>query len=187
MAREKLEKFIPLGFLALVILAVISAVSIRKDERRSPYSQDASLDIIGYFNCEANASFPHFRRFVMVRQAGGFKVLSYIKNEETIAKGKPINLSYFTEVMISDVRETPTHYLWKERFHLPNGRILEDYAMIQLNRANGSYWMESFVGAARAGKAKPVTTTFSCNFGEEGKELVWKATLEEYELLKPKF
>ena len=191
MAREKLEKFAPLSLLALVIVAIAIGLIAK---RASDDAADAGFNVISYFSCG-------FKNFVLIAEEDTFQVLRYHgSQDEVIARGKPTDLTYFTRAKISNAEASYSSFTWE----IDNPDAFTVKETYSLDRSSGTL---SFTGAIPDFdfSETPGSRTFDfskppdkripesnsklyfCKFGEEGKRLVWEATLKKYENLKPKF
>ena len=197
MNKNSLEKYSPLGLLALAIVAGVVAVSTHTPPNKYyevfGEEYDAGYDVISYFYCSAFDSrdeYSLFNRsgikpveFVLVKEGSAFKLLSYSASPRQIEKGKPIDLSYLTPVG-SEEKIGAKSYSWQK-----------GGSTFTLDRANGN--MVSFRPGKEANQpgcsgfdCLPMDSSLenhSCKFGEEGKKLFWEATVREYEAKKPKF
>lgn len=186
MTREKLENFVPLGLLALVIVAgvvgVLTHTPPKKEVGFYGAEYDADFDVVGYFACFAkDPDSPSTKNFVLVRTPEipqkSFIILEYKGSKPKLVRaGKPKDLSYFSAPEMYDVRETETRFLWRER--LGNGK---SYRGFSLNRSNGDLYVTSNI------RGDAFTYDYKCDFGEQARNKVWLATEIEWERIRPKF
>jgi hypothetical protein len=182
MMREKLEKYSPLGLLALAIVAGVVAVLAHnppnKDDDRFGAEYDAGFDVISYFHCSLTNNIDYKYDFVLVREQQGYSVLDYDYPEKNlfVAAGKPEDLSYFRKAKISEAVESPSQFIWYEVYGEEGG------GSYFLKRSNGN-----LTGSFSIKGIKPYTHNYKCKFGEEAKKLVWKRALTKYERHVPKF
>lgn len=168
MESQALKKYSPLGLLALAIVALSG----------SAFAKDAGYDVISYLYCESEDAFS--QDFVLVKDGGGFQVLRYEPdNSVIIQRGKPTSLKFFTRQKIENAEATTTRYSWKEK----------DKTFV-LKRGDGKLRVSQPVRQEKYGTTEFTVGgdfSFDCDFGEDGKRMVWGAVDYLYEKNKPKF
>ena len=183
--KEKLKKYSPLGLLALVIVAGVVGIVAKSV---SDDAKDAGFDVIGYFYCEPGKRSD--QNFVLIAEEDTFQVLRYdSSNDEVVARGKPTDLRYFTRHTISNFEASYSSFEWKEdndayKLYRSNGRLVRTTPGLDLSEFPDYF---SRGGYKAIGIDTPTSWRHDCKFGDEGKKLIWKLAIEEYEYVKPKF
>lgn len=186
MNKDSLKKYSPLGLLALVIVAGLMAVLHHNK------NLDGDFEVIGYFSCGTEKS--RGPQLVLIADGDTFQVLYYrSSDEEIIARGKPTDLSYFTPQTVSNSKISYYHFKWKEydqthSLDRSNGGLVRTVPGVDLSKFSKSKSGRDHTSTLKAiGMDTPTSFGYDCKFGKEGKKLVWKAALEDYEYLKQKF
>lgn len=187
MEDKGLKKYSPLGLLALAIIAGVAGVTAKI---ASDDAKDAGFEVIGYFSCGTEK----YRGYQLVLTAEGdaFQVLYYpFTDNEVIARGKPNDLSYFIPRALSNAEISYYRYKWKEgdetySLNRSTGELQRTIPGMDLSEFSEGE-RNHIAGYIAIGIDTPTTFDYDCKFGEEGKKLVWKAALEAYEHIKPKF
>lgn len=175
MENQALKKYSPLVLLALAIVAGVVGIVAKSV---SDDAKDAGFDVIGYFYCENRKVLGS--SFVLIAEDDTFEVLEYRGyDEEVISRGKPTDLRLFTRQTIHDDEISYSSFNWKDYSGVAYS--LDRSLLTLVKTTPGIETPEGEILRRR------YSARFNCKFGEEGKKLVWKDALEEYELLKRKF
>ena len=136
--------------------------------------------MISYLYCESEDT--NSQDFVLVKDGGGFQVLRYeADNSAIIQRGKPTSLKFFSRQNIKNAQATTTRYSWVEK----GDTFVMDRGDGKLGLSKDATVRENKFGDPEYISAQDFS--FDCEFGEDGKRMVWGAVDSLYERRKPKF
>lgn len=203
MNKNSLEKYGPLGLLALAIVAGVVAVTQHQDDLlQHQENEDAGYDVITYLHCKDENLTGGYKALlteamVIIREDDGFEVLEYdFKDAAILGRGEPKDLSYFSRVPTRKFTESPLRFDWEQTVP-PNIVVQQGQTMaVILSRRTGS--MRRIYDGRKANTPgcggyqgclaeEPYAKEYRCEFGEEAKKLVWANAVANYKSRAPKF
>ena len=182
MTREKLEKFIPLGLLALAIVAGVVGIVARSV---SDDLKDAGFDVIGYFACESEHS--RSIEMVLINEGDTFQALMYLEHDDQIIqKGKPTDLSFLSRRRIENQEVDLDRYRWVDKNYGTTYNLDRGNGVFRSKTPRQEANLPGCSGSGCLGQL-PTYGKWDCKYGKEGKKLFWEATVNDYERHAPKF